>query len=48
MACLERVRVAKMMKPVLDKVEAIVGKGENSANKHFLLSQTVFSNDSFT
>ena len=29
--------VAKMMIPVFDGVETIVGKGENAGNQHFLL-----------
>ena len=29
--------VAKMMNPVSDRVENIVGKGENAGNQHFLL-----------
>ena len=31
------------MKYILEKVENIVGKGENSGNQHFLLFPTMFS-----
>ena len=31
------------MKYILEKVENIVGKGENAGNQHFLLFPTMFS-----
>ena len=35
--------VAKMMISVFDRVENIVGKGENAGYQHFLLFATMFS-----
>ena len=38
----DKANVAKMMTYVFDRVENIVGKGENAGYKHFLLSHNVF------
>ena len=39
--------VAKMMIPVFDMAENIVGKGENAGYQHFLLFQQCFQKASF-
>ena len=38
----ERFNVAKFIIPVFDRVENIVGKGENAGNQHFLLFPQCF------
>ena len=40
--------VAKMMISVVDRVENIVGKGENAGDQHFLLFQQCFHKVSST
>ena len=38
----DKIDVAKIMISVYDRVEKIVGKGENAGNKHFLLFPQCF------
>ena len=40
-------KVAQMLKFAPDRVENIVGKGENAGNKHFLLFPQYFQKASF-
>ena len=40
----KKLKVAQMMKFVLDGVVNTVGKGENAGYQHFLLFSTMFSN----
>ena len=38
----DNINVAQLMSPVFDRVENIVGKGENAGYQHFLLFPNVF------
>ena len=38
----DNLSVAKIMVSIFDRVENIVGKGENAGNQHFLLFSTMF------
>ena len=42
-----KINVAQMIISVLDRVENIVGKGENAGYQHFLLFPQCFQKDSF-
>ena len=42
-----KTKVAKMMISVIDRVENIVGKGENAGYQHFLLFSQCFQKASF-
>ena len=41
----DQVNVTKKLKHVLERVENIVGKGENAGYQHFLLFQQCFQKD---
>ena len=43
----DKINVAKMMISVSDRVENIVGKGENAGYQHFLLFSQYFQRASF-
>ena len=43
----DRMNEAQMMISVFDRVENIVGKGENAGYQHFLLSPQCFQKDPF-
>ena len=43
----DKINVAQMMISVFDKVENVMGKGENAGNQQFLLSPQCFRNASF-
>ena len=43
----DKINVAKMMIPVFDRLENIVGKGENAGYQHFLLFLHCFQKVSF-
>ena len=43
----DKINVTQMMIPVFDRVENIVGKGENAGNQHFLLFPQCFQKASF-
>ena len=43
----DKINVAQIMIPVFDRVENIVGKGENAGYQHFLLFPQCFQKASF-
>ena len=43
----DKMKLAEKLKPVLGRVENIVGKGENAGYQHFFFSYNVFKNPLF-
>ena len=44
----DKINVTEKLKFLLQRVENIVGKGENAGHKHFLLFPQCFQKDSYT
>ena len=43
----DKINVAQMLISIFDRIENIVGKGENAGNQRFLLFPTIFSKGFF-